>query len=170
MDAVAGARVVIQGSGNVGGIAARLFANAGARVVAASDSHGGILCDDGLQHLALGRDLAIAVFDDRGIGNGWLLPAGLLREPWPPRTDAPFTPDMLLLQGTPGAAQPEQASQGRARIGPVGRRQQKQQRLNFAHVELNRLAGQSDLWLPKKIDFQHVLSRSFHLSGKAGNI
>lgn len=42
-----------------------------------------ILCDDGLQHLGLHRDLEICVFDDRGIGNGFLLPAGPLREPWP---------------------------------------------------------------------------------------
>ena len=44
-----------------------------------------LLCDDGLQHYALGRDIEIAVFDDRGAGNGWLLPAGPLREPWPAR-------------------------------------------------------------------------------------
>ncbi|MDQ0071646.1 tetraacyldisaccharide 4'-kinase [Variovorax boronicumulans] len=42
-----------------------------------------IVSDDGLQHLALARDIEICVFDNRGIGNGWLLPAGLLREPWP---------------------------------------------------------------------------------------
>lgn len=42
-----------------------------------------IVCDDGLQHLALHRDLDIGVFDDRMVGNGWLLPAGPLREPWP---------------------------------------------------------------------------------------
>ena len=42
-----------------------------------------IVCDDGLQHLALARDLEICVFDDRGVGNGFLLPAGPLREPWP---------------------------------------------------------------------------------------
>ncbi|MEY3871649.1 MAG: hypothetical protein RLZZ296_644 [Pseudomonadota bacterium] len=47
-----------------------------------------IICDDGLQHLALQRDLNIAVFDERGVGNGWLLPAGPLREAWPP-TDKP---------------------------------------------------------------------------------
>ncbi|MDP2033179.1 MAG: tetraacyldisaccharide 4'-kinase [Polaromonas sp.] len=44
-----------------------------------------IVCDDGLQHYALQHDLEIAVFDDRGAGNGWLLPAGPLREPWPAR-------------------------------------------------------------------------------------
>lgn len=42
-----------------------------------------LVCDDGLQHLALARDVEIGVFDARGIGNGWLLPAGPLREPWP---------------------------------------------------------------------------------------
>jgi tetraacyldisaccharide 4'-kinase len=42
-----------------------------------------IVCDDGLQHHALYRDLEVCVFDDRGTGNGWLLPAGPLREPWP---------------------------------------------------------------------------------------
>ncbi len=46
-----------------------------------------IVCDDGLQHHALHRDLEICVFDDRGIGNGFLLPAGPLREPWPRPTD-----------------------------------------------------------------------------------
>ena len=42
-----------------------------------------IICDDGLQHYALHRDMEICVFDNRGIGNGWLLPAGMLREAWP---------------------------------------------------------------------------------------
>jgi tetraacyldisaccharide 4'-kinase len=42
-----------------------------------------IVSDDGLQHLALARDIEICVFDDRGTGNGWLLPAGPLREHWP---------------------------------------------------------------------------------------
>jgi tetraacyldisaccharide 4'-kinase len=41
-----------------------------------------ILSDDGLQHYALGRNFEIAVLDAaRGTGNGWLLPAGPLREP-----------------------------------------------------------------------------------------
>ena len=46
-----------------------------------------IVCDDGLQHLALQRDLEICLMDDRGTGNGWLLPAGPLREPWPRPVD-----------------------------------------------------------------------------------
>ena len=41
-----------------------------------------VLCDDGLQHYALRRDLEIAVVDGRRrFGNGRLLPAGPLREP-----------------------------------------------------------------------------------------
>lgn len=46
-----------------------------------------ILCDDGLQHLALSRDIEICVLDEQGVGNGLLLPAGPLREPWPRKTD-----------------------------------------------------------------------------------
>lgn len=62
-----------------------------------------IVCDDGLQHRALSADVRVVVFDDRGIGNGWLLPAGLLREPWPP-TDAQPYPDLLLQQVAPHSA------------------------------------------------------------------
>ncbi len=40
-----------------------------------------LLSDDGLQHYALVRNFEIAVFDERGAGNGKLLPAGPLREP-----------------------------------------------------------------------------------------
>ncbi|HUP50349.1 MAG TPA: Glu/Leu/Phe/Val dehydrogenase [Thermoanaerobaculia bacterium] len=43
-----GARVVIQGFGNAGAIAALLFSEAGARIIAVSDSMGGILCNDGI--------------------------------------------------------------------------------------------------------------------------
>jgi tetraacyldisaccharide 4'-kinase len=42
-----------------------------------------LVCDDGLQHRALARDAELVVFDDRGAGNGLLLPAGPLRETVP---------------------------------------------------------------------------------------
>jgi len=40
-----------------------------------------IVSDDGLQHIALRRQIEWVVFDSRGHGNGRLLPAGPLREP-----------------------------------------------------------------------------------------
>jgi tetraacyldisaccharide 4'-kinase len=41
-----------------------------------------VIADDGLQHYALDRAVEIVVVDvARGFGNGWLLPAGPLREP-----------------------------------------------------------------------------------------
>ena len=46
-----------------------------------------IISDDGLQHYALQRDIEIVLFDGRGAGNGWLLPAGPLREPVSRRRD-----------------------------------------------------------------------------------
>jgi tetraacyldisaccharide 4'-kinase len=42
-----------------------------------------LVADDGLQHFALARDAQLIVFDERGVGNGLLLPAGPLREPLP---------------------------------------------------------------------------------------
>jgi len=52
--------------------ASQLLVNAGCDVV---------VSDDGLQHYALARDCEIVVIDgDRRFGNGWLLPAGPLRE------------------------------------------------------------------------------------------
>lgn len=46
-----------------------------------------IISDDGLQHHALHHDVAVTVFDDRGLGNGWLLPAGPLRQTAAAETD-----------------------------------------------------------------------------------
>lgn len=46
-----------------------------------------IVSDDGLQHYSLQRDIEIVLFDGRGAGNGWLLPAGPLREPESRRRD-----------------------------------------------------------------------------------
>jgi tetraacyldisaccharide 4'-kinase len=57
-----------------------------------------IVSDDGLQHRALGRDIEVVVFDERGVGNNWLLPAGPLREPWPRKA---LCPVHLTLQNVP---------------------------------------------------------------------
>lgn len=53
---------------------------AGRALLAAHPHIDVILTDDGLQHYALQRDIEIMLFDGRGAGNGWLLPAGPLRE------------------------------------------------------------------------------------------
>ena len=68
-----------------------------------------LLCDDGLQHYRLQRDFEIAVEDDRGLGNGLLLPAGPLREPAGRRVDA------TVVNG----AEPRRGA-FRMRLAPVG--------------------------------------------------
>lgn len=72
-----------------------------------------IVCDDGLQHLALQRDLEVCVFDERGTGNGWLLPAGPLREPWPRQVD------LVLHTGRRAFAA---GYAGERRLAPLARR------------------------------------------------
>jgi tetraacyldisaccharide 4'-kinase len=67
--------------------AAQLLVDAGCNV---------IVSDDGLQQYALARDCEIVVIDgDRRFGNGWLLPAGPLREP-PARLGAA---DAIVVNG-----------------------------------------------------------------------
>ena len=66
-----------------------------------------IVSDDGLQHHALPRRAEWVVFDERGAGNGLLLPAGPLREPLPKSL-----PALAHLRGRPllaaaGLAAPE---------------------------------------------------------------
>lgn len=66
---------------------ARLRAQAAQALLSQHPATQVIVCDDGLQHLALQRDIELCVFDDRGVGNGFLQPAGPLREPWPRPVD-----------------------------------------------------------------------------------
>ena len=63
-----------------------------------------LIADDGLQHHALARDVELLVFDQRGAGNGLLLPAGPLREPMP-LTLAPQQ-RVLYTGGHPSTALP----------------------------------------------------------------
>ncbi len=54
---------------------------AGLALLAAHPGVNVILCDDGLQHYRLQRDIELCVIDGaRGLGNGQLIPAGPLRE------------------------------------------------------------------------------------------
>jgi tetraacyldisaccharide 4'-kinase len=60
-----------------------------------------IIADDGLQHYRLHRDLEVAVIDgERRLGNGFLLPAGPLREPAGRLRDV----DLVLVNGGPAQA------------------------------------------------------------------
>lgn len=73
------------------------------------------IADDGLQHVALPRDVEVAVFDARGAGNGEVLPAGPLREPLS-TLDAL---DAVLLNGTDRPPAPH-ARVFRSRLAPIG--------------------------------------------------
>ncbi len=59
-----------------------------------------VICDDGLQHYALARDFEIAVEDERGYGNGLLLPAGPLRESPSRQVDATVLNGAVARAGT----------------------------------------------------------------------
>ncbi len=66
---------------------------AGRALLAAHPDVDVLVSDDGLQHQPLLRDANVIVFDERGVGNGLLLPAGPLREDLP----AALPADSLLL-------------------------------------------------------------------------
>lgn len=70
-----------------------------------------VVADDGLQHRQLQRDLEVVVFDERGIGNGLLLPAGPLREPF---TASPGPLALVLYtHGQPSTTWPGSPAQRR---------------------------------------------------------
>jgi tetraacyldisaccharide 4'-kinase len=86
-----------------------------------------VIADDGLQHYALGRDYEICVVDgSRGLGNGYLLPAGPLREPADRLDDV----DQVLVNG-------------RLRAGPFGKSVGLQNAITFRLVaaDTRRLNG-----------------------------
>lgn len=56
-----------------------------------------LVSDDGLQHWRLPRQLSVLVFDERGLGNGRLLPAGPLRQ-----APEPLSGQQLVVYNAPG--------------------------------------------------------------------
>lgn len=69
-----------------------------------------VISDDGLQHYALARTLEIQICDSRGHGNGWLLPAGPLREPASRHADFFVVNSAAAPFNAPTNAQPNAAS------------------------------------------------------------
>ena len=81
-----------------------------------------VVCDDGLQDYSLYRDVEICMMHEDGLGNGLLLPAGPLREPWPRQAlQCAGVNDAHLLNVSSGPAQTGQFATLR-RLGPVARR------------------------------------------------
>ncbi len=78
-----------------------------------------VISDDGLQHYALARDIEIVMLDaarpNNGLGNGYCMPAGPLRE-GPARLQ---TVDYLVFNGTPDAFYPSPACQGQMELQPA---------------------------------------------------
>ena len=74
-----------------------------------------VISDDGLQHRRLARNAQVIVFDERGCGNGWLLPAGPLREP-APRT---VPPSSVVLYNAPKPSTALQGHLASRRLGGV---------------------------------------------------
>jgi tetraacyldisaccharide 4'-kinase len=60
-----------------------------------------IVSDDGLQHYRLQRTVEIVLFDERGGGNRWLLPAGPLRESMSRQRDVTVLNGVQLPTGLP---------------------------------------------------------------------
>ncbi|PKO94600.1 MAG: tetraacyldisaccharide 4'-kinase [Betaproteobacteria bacterium HGW-Betaproteobacteria-10] len=85
----------------------RQRAAAGRALLAAQPEVNVILCDDGLQHYRLARDVELAVFDGRGIGNGWRLPIGPLREP----LSRLAAVDAIICNGLPDQRLPQDVRQ-----------------------------------------------------------
>lgn len=103
-----------------------------ARALQAAHPHADVIvCDDGLQHLALVRDLEVCIFNEQGVGNGFLLPAGPLREPWPRAVDF-----VLHAGELPPGSDPAHAYSLQRRLAPFALR------ADGTQVPLSELQGQ----------------------------
>ena len=117
--AIEGARVAIQGFGNVGGVAGTMFADAGAKVIAVQDHTGTVVNQGGLDIAQLHKHVAevgsvtgfpgAEAFLDRdafwGIESDILIPAAL--EQQITAENAPRIRTKIILEGANGPTTPE---------------------------------------------------------------
>lgn len=120
-------------------------AAAGQALLAAQPEVNVILCDDGLQHYRLGRDVELAVFDGRGAGNGWRLPLGPLREPLARLAEV----DAVICNGQPDERLPRAVPCFSMRLLPgafwrLGNASQRCSAAELAGKKLYALAGIGD--------------------------
>jgi len=94
-------------------------AAAGRALLAADPAVDILIADDGLQHYQLQRDVEIVLFDGRGVGNGWLLPAGPLRERPSRRRDVTVVNAPQLPAALAASVAPPGAARAAATAGPA---------------------------------------------------
>ena len=116
--ALPGARVAVQGLGNVGGVAARLFAQAGSRVVAVQDHAGTVYAEAGLDIPALlahvasqGSVVGFAPAETLANERFWQVPCDILvpaaLEQQITENNAPLIQARLVIEGANGPTTPE---------------------------------------------------------------
>ncbi|SFG52498.1 lipid-A-disaccharide kinase [Duganella sp. CF458] len=114
----------------------RARAAAGKALLAAHPEVDVIVTDDGLQHYALARDVEIVLFDARGVGNGWTLPAGPLREAPSRKRDFTVVNAPELTAALSAVVAPPGAVRGGAPAAPW--------QMRLAGDVAERLAGRSE--------------------------
>lgn len=105
-----------------------------------------IVTDDGLQHYALARDIEICVVDRRGFGNGFLQPAGPLREP----RSRLRSVDAVVTHGASGLKGYEMALEGESLVRITDARDVRSAK-SFAGQKVHAVAGIGD---PKRFFLQ----------------
>jgi tetraacyldisaccharide 4'-kinase len=105
-----------------------------------------IITDDGLQHYALRRDIEICVVDGRGFGNGFLQPAGPLREP----RSRLRSVDAVVTQGAPDVQGYKMALEGDKLVRLTDARDVRPAK-SFAGQRVHAVAGIGD---PKRFFLQ----------------
>jgi len=111
-----------------------------------------IISDDGLQHYGLARDLEIAVIDGtRGLGNGWPLPAGPLREP----ESRLATVDAVVVNGGDATARHPQAVSMHLEGDEFRNLRNPQQVVRAAHFANQRVHAIAGIGNPQRF-FEHL--------------